>query len=265
MRAFIIVTLILHLAAVCVRAGGEAGAYERIFIYYAYQIDRLMPAAMRIFQECFSGYCTFSEMWNTADVKNTNWLPDGVDPKTRTPPIELTKEHIMNQGLQRQNINLAMIMKDENMSIFSKAIGELGTMIGNAKGTLPEDVIRDNYELFINSEASLREALALRTFEYHDYLYRNDIQATWENQGITVLETKDHLGRDIFDLKGSEKLEANKHLGTPRQVGKRIKDAMRRFGVDNPSATGHYKMVSAEIWSLEESNQGRLKKDEECK
>jgi len=259
MQTFYILALCLQLVVICVRAGGLAGAYERVWIYYAYQIDLLLDEGDRVFAPCpgmgrsgngIKGSCSFNELMDDINKeyrgKGYQWLPDDQHDFTAIPDVEKTVAHIMKQGLSRGGDELDLSRRLKSGQVYMvDAVRELGATVGRAKNALPGSILEINEDLFRLSDPALRMAHRLRELDLHDTLYRGNIQAAWEEEGITVKEIENG---SLFDLEGAPFDPVNRAVGDPAEVKHKMQVIMREFSKTN-RIKGHRDM----IWAVSEA------------
>jgi hypothetical protein len=172
--------LVAYLAT-CIFAGGLPGGFERVWIFYAYQIDLLNPAASRtIAPNCSGkgpgGSCYFTELMEVVEgvPKGTfsndpasEYLPD--NPKNLSPDPGSTARYIFNQGWAETDLQAQNFMKGGDKR-YILMIQNVAKVIGDARNNLPADTLLANKSLFEQAYESLRQAVGYRSKEWLDNL-----------------------------------------------------------------------------------------------
>ncbi|KAH8667648.1 hypothetical protein BGZ60DRAFT_528938 [Tricladium varicosporioides] len=229
----VIYLLIVWLSAFA-EAGGLSNAYERLWIWYAYQIDRTIGSGL-IVPGCAGKDCTFTEVMSSldnADWSATPWLENEGN---KTPDIEETAKFIFENSWTN-NIR--------PWRIFAAAQGypdmleKVGTYLGQIK-ILASPEKRATVAFADNAASiALAQALASRKVEYSDFFMR----ALREEFGSAVkVKTVPNSIGEVYDLQATVEatVAANPQRFDPASIKRDLEDFQGRYESADTTETRH--------------------------
>lgn len=232
------VAMLLHILSLAfllskpVWAGGLSGAYERVWIWYAYQIDLLNPEALRTIGvgcKTKSGdpidFCYFTELieWIDStepkgqwwDTKDSEILP--TDPRNLRPDPASTARY-MNQRWAMDNIAPKRFLKNPKVGYLGM-FDVIADVIKDTRTRLSADDVQKNKELFNTAHECLRQAQGYRNADWHHYV-KSDLKQDRNIRDIKVGPMQTEFGV-CLDIAGAERLEENQGI---KNVSDRLKN-----------------------------------------